>query len=382
MPPHLTRLSALSLGLVLACHGAKVTPPAAAPVPTPEQVLASNPSAGAAIHVQGTVFAVTFDNIHDPSQDPNGGYTPMGDRYVLIRTTVPDGVQSGPDLQMDDDALRRGWGLALKFDDAKLRSGALVLPRLGAEVDAQGTFQPITWDHQQRPALVNLQSFVVAHGQLDLLALGAACATDTDCRDELICVRRTKTCGPPPADAMNWGDAWHDVNGACDTDDDCPLQQVCDASFAMSPSDAFPTHYVTPGDFGRHLCVPDQTLTQAQLCPRPVISEDLAGGRFILGKEVCIVGEIMITTHPPDGDTHVEMQADDPLVFPVGTVPVYLFGAVTENAPPYKNSGRLGGAIADPALKQKVVALGTYRYDPGHGWFELHPIKKWWPAAQ
>jgi hypothetical protein len=32
-----------------------------------------------------------------------------------------------------------------------------------------------------------------------------------------------------------------------------------------------------------------------------------------------------------------------------------------------------------PAINQDVVALGTYRYNPGHGWYEMHPMKAHFP---
>ena len=59
---------------------------------------------------------------------------------------------------------------------------------------------------------------------------------------ELICDRTSKKCVAPPREIF-WGDPWHDVNGACDTDADCPLGQVCDPSHAMAATGTYAAQY-------------------------------------------------------------------------------------------------------------------------------------------
>jgi hypothetical protein len=46
----------------------------------------------------------------------------------------------------------------------------------------------------------------------------------------------------------------------------------------------------------------------------------------------------------------------------------------------YKNPALPGGAIVDPQPDQEVIAIGTYRYDPDHGWYEVHPVKAYFPV--
>jgi hypothetical protein len=366
-----TTSGALVLALLVAA-----CPPKPAPGPlTPEEVLAQG-TVGKSFFVRGTVFAISFDNIHNPQMDPNNGYTPKGDRYVLIRTVIPPGVQNGPDLEFDAAALLRAWSLGLFFDQASLANDTLSLPQIGDVVEVTGTFAMVPWDNSMRPVLSNLSGFRVVTGKPALAKLGEACHVDLDCRDELACSRTTHTCVTLPA--TSWGDSWHDVNGACVTDSDCPAAQICDLTYTMSATDQYPPYYNAGVDIGKHLCIPDPGLTQAQICPRTVTSADLASGRFALGKEICVTGDILLTTIPTDGDTHTQMVVTEPLVLPVGDAAYYLFGATNENTPPYKNSSRMGGAIVDPKIDDTVMTLGTFRYDPGHGWFELHPIKKEW----
>jgi hypothetical protein len=377
------RLLALLLVATVACS------PGSRPaevVRTPEQVLA-DAHVGSTYTVRGRVFAVTFDNVHDPAQDPNGGYTPKAPRWVLLRTEIPDGVQSTGEFRTDDATARIAWGLGLRFESS------VDLPQVGDEVEATGKLIEDIWDPgdgptpttpppnaKTRPVLSPLTAFRIVSTPLVQKSAGAACSADMECGDQLICERATRKCAPPPPH-LDWGSEWHDINGACSTDDDCPLGQVCDLTYAMSTTaGVYSVHYASDRDSGRHLCVVDPQLTQAQLCPRPVPTEDLASGRFTLGKEICVVGSMLLETVPEDGDTHDEIQVTDPLVYPLGSAPVWFFGAVSENSPSYKDPARPSGALADPAIHQQVVMIGTYRYDPGHGWFEVHPIKKWWPV--
>jgi hypothetical protein len=95
---------------------------------------------------------------------------------------------------------------------------------------------------------------------------------------------------------------------------------------------------------------------------------------------VCVHGRILEPVLADDHDTHVQVVVDEPLPYPKTTISYYVFGGATENSPPYKDPSRPGGALVDPRAKQDVLLLGTYRYDDGHGWFELHPLKAVWPA--
>jgi hypothetical protein len=169
------------------------------------------------------------------------------------------------------------------------------------------------------------------------------------------------------------------VNGACDTDADCPLGQVCDPTYAIAATGNYSAHYFTTPDVGRHLCVLQPGATLASQCPRIYTTRDLAGGRFITGKEVCVRGKLLQPVPADDRDTHDQMYVDEPIPYPTDDIAYHLFGATTENSPMYKDPALPGGPVVDPVQEQEVVAVGTYRYDPDHGWYEVHPVKGYFP---
>ena len=76
-----------------------------------------------------------------------------------------------------------------------------------------------------------------------------------------------------------------------------------------------------------------------------------------------------------DGDTHDQMVVDEPIPYPTADIAYNLFGATTENGPIYKDPSLPGGGVTDPVPGQEVIAVGTFRYDPDHGWYEIHSVK-------
>ena len=115
--------------------------------------------------------------------------------------------------------------------------------------------------------------------------------------------------------------------------------------------------------------------TLASQCPRIYTARDLAGARFVTGKEICVRGTVFLPAPAEDGDTHVQLKVDEPLPYPTSDAAFFVFGAATENGPMYKDPALGAGMVVDPAVNQEVVAIGTYRYDPGHGWHEMPPVK-------
>ena len=335
------------------------------PPPTPEAVLQSA-SAGDTVTVQGKVFAVTFDS-HLTSENVRG------DRWVLIRSGGrPPGTTLG---DLDGTQMLAAWGLGLRIPQDALEARTMKLPQIGDVVRATGTFRQGAWNGTTRPVLEDLSSLKVMVGVI-LKDVGEACTQDMDCDDDLICARATHTCATLP-EPIHWGSTWHDVNGACDTDADCPVGQHCDPAYAIKADGPYALAYHRE-DTGRHLCVPDASTPEAA-CPRILTSADLAGGRFVQGKEVCIGGSAIVAgNNEGDGDTHLQLRVEEPLVYPDADLPYALFGAVTETGPPYKDATRPGGRVPDPATAQTVIVLGTYRYDGGHQWFEVHPNKQVW----
>jgi hypothetical protein len=342
-----------------------------APQPrTPEDVIAGG-TPGSSVWVEGTAFTVTFDNAMVSADSFPAG----ADRFVLLRTVKPKGVTM---KDLNHDALVPAFGLGVHLAPADLAARRFRLPEAGDLVRVKGTFGHATWKGHTVPVIESPTELTVTKGAPAPAEMGASCGADMDCRDELVCDRATARCAAAPP--RDWGSPEHDVNGACDGDADCPIGQSCDPAFAIAASGTYAAHYRATEDSGRHLCVPAPGLGQAALCPRTGTAADLAGGRYAQGKEVCIRGAILLYTHADDGDTHVQLLVDEPLPYPASTVGYDVFGATSENSPPSKDPARPGGAVEDPPTGQPLVVIGTYRYDDGHGWFELHPIKAWWPA--
>src|SRR5579871_1637916 len=243
-PPSPRPYCLLALVLVAsACH--KSTPPG--PL-SPEQVLTAAP--GTPVTVQGTVFTTTYDDAVLTGKGSTS--VPAGDRWVLIRSFRPPNVT----LQgLDPDAGVAAWGLGLHLTAAQVVDPAFSLPAFGDVVLAQGTFEQGAWNGTTRPMVDPVTSLTVVSGRPPLAATGAACATDMDCRDELICARATLTCQTTPSPVV-WSSPWHDVNGACSADSDCPVGQTCDLGYAIPDAGTYSATYFPQQDIGRHLCIP------------------------------------------------------------------------------------------------------------------------------
>lgn len=303
-------------------------------------------------------------------------YPRTDDHYILIRSKVPAGVRQ-EEPGFTPGALQAAWGLGIhvtKIDPAS------PLPEVGTKLRVTGIVHQVTWN--QREVMVPIlddATIEVLDGPAPLAGPGEACTLDQACNARLVCDRASKTCVPPPRE-IYWGDPWRDVNGACDTDADCPLGQVCDASHVMAATGIYAPPYFAAADTGRHLCTLDPAQrTVAQQCPRIYTTRDLVGARFVTGKEICVRVTSLANTTASDGDTHAQMKVDEPIPYPTADIGYHLFGGCTENGPPYKDPTTPGGAVADPAPDEERIAIGTYRYDPDHGWHEIHPVKAYLP---
>jgi hypothetical protein len=368
-------------------------------VPVTPESIAAGGTEGQRVEVTGEVHTVTFDSTMAPRRqalvarhagepalswvldddadeleaydDPADGYPRTPDHYVLIRSTTPDGVTSGrPDFT--PALLEEAWGLGIHLTDI---DPAAPMPEIGSVIKVTGTLHRIHWNQRDDlvPVLDDARLDVVS-GPSALAGPGAACSRDQACNARLVCDRSTQTCVPPPRE-IYWGDPWRDLNGACDGDADCPLGQRCDPAYTIATTGMYAVHYFPAQDAGRHVCVLAPGATLASECPRIYTARDLAGARFVTGKEICVRAPILSPLLASDGDTHDQVVVDEPLPYPKADAPYYVFGATTENAPVYKDPAHGAGAINDPVANQDVVAIGTYRYDPGHGWYEMHPVK-------
>jgi hypothetical protein len=376
---------------------------------TPEQVVAGA-SDGQKVEVTGEVHTVTYestqvsarkallarrpdvDQLHaiewvieqDDEQkrgrqhafdDVGAQYPRQNDRYVLIRSVKPPGITFGED-DFAATKLAEAWGLGIHFPDL---APGVAMPEVGTTIKVTGTFHRATWNQREiQLPIVDDATIEIISGPPELAAMGATCALDQECNARLICDRATTTCQPPPREIV-WADPFHDVNGACSTDIDCPLGQVCDQTYTIAATGEFAAQYFKTEDIGRHLCRLVPGATVASQCPRIYTTRDLVGGRFVTGKEVCVRATLFVAVPAEDNDTHAQMRVDEPIPYPDADAAYNLFGATTENGPVYKDPALPGGPVVDPVEGQEVIAIGTYRYDPDHGWYEVHPVKAYLP---
>jgi hypothetical protein len=364
---------------------------------TPELV-AVTASEGQHVEVIGTVHAVTFDSTQpdmvrrmllDIQSDPinwvleqddeekRGGqfayddtgahYPRTPDHYILLRSVVPQG-----------QTLAEAWGLGIHLTDI---DPAQPMPELGSLVHVTGTFHRVMWNQRfdDLVPILDDAEIEIQAGPPPLLGPGESCSLDQQCNARLICDRASRMCSNPPRE-IYWADPFRDVNGACDTDMDCPLGQHCDASYSILDGGDFGAHYFATADVGRHVCLLDTGANPTTQCPRIYDIKDVIGGRFASGKEICVRATLLSPVHAEDNDTHDQMIVDEPIPYPTSDIAYNLFGGTTENGPIYKHPMLPGGPIVDPQPNQEVIAIGTYRYDPDHGWYEVHPVKGYFPT--
>ena len=277
------RLAAALLALA-SCN--RASPPPPPELTTPEDIAARGAD-GTRYTVTGSVSTITFDNVKEQSE-----FRLLDDRYILLRTAVPRGVTLD---DLDNDAVLAAWGLGVRVPGEI--AAAYSFPRIGDRVRVEGTLSHRRWADQMVP-VISLDSLEVVAGGPPAAKEGERCAHDDDCADYLICARASATCAKTPQ-PITWGSAWHDVNGACDTDADCPLGQVCDLGYKMTAGGDYAPRIRKAEDIGRHICAVAPGETQASLCPRPHPTADLVGGRFTQGREVCVAGEIFVTAACP-----------------------------------------------------------------------------------
>ncbi len=340
---------------------------------TPEEIV-QTATDGKVVTVEGTVHTLTFNN--EVASD--GEFVRLPDRYLLIRSVAPDEVRLDSD-HFDGDALLLAWGLGVRILEDELDDRPL--PQIGAKVRVTGTFdKEADWAGKKVPVIEDA-TIEILEGALVLGMVGATCDNDLDCHEQLICDRATTKCAAPPP-GLVWGSAYRDVNGACDTDADCPLPQICDTRYTMqNDGGTYAPPYFAAEDAGKHLCVLPDDATIESVCPHIYTSADLSGGRLAAGKEVCVRHETWLAVAAEDGDTHLQVTTEEPLPYPFAEAAYWIFGSTTENAPPYKDPARPQPPVVDPELGAVTVSVGTMRYDSDHGWWEVHPVKRYFPVS-
>lgn len=349
----------------------------------PSQLISQLPSAcldllGEEIIVEGTLATMTFDN---SIIDGTRRYEVVGNRFALIKD-----VETACDFS--SISLGRVWGdkvLGVEFTPAWYEQNN-VLPSNGTRLRISGVFRMSIWNKNIVPIIGDISAIDItpslnASSDVTLggYQFGEVCRSDMECDDNLICDRISNLCINSPG-FMSRGSAWHGMNGACSTDDECPLGQICYQQLTIDDDDGeYSVINLIDQDKGKHICIPEDGESMESLCPRIGTSADLAGERFVTGKEVCIKGKVIIAARShADGETHVQLKVDNPGAYPETTDRYETWGATTEIPPQYKNPILGSHVVGVPEKGEDIIVLGTYRFDEKHGWFEVHPVKAWW----
>lgn len=351
------------LSSVLACTDAPLDPMLTPPDDGPrsvDQIVAGQVAMGQVVTVRGTIAAVTYGQ--DWDEVPTATIRPG--RYILFAVSQELADRYGP------------WGLGARLPAERLRSRQWRLPQSGDVVEVRGRLTTVDFrsDQPNNPLLDELTAYsiVESHGPR-LAELGETCRHDMDCADDLWC-ERSGVCAVVPE--LDWNSDLRNITGTCVSDKDCPIGQRCDPGYRVKDSGEYRPPYHVDRNSGRFLCQVDRAAAADSLCPRAVAVDELSGGRFPTGKELCLRARIAFTVFSPgDRDTHVQVQLAQPLRLPEAMPTLSTFQAATENAPPYKDPTNPLGPLVDPERDDQVEMLGTVHFDDGHGWWELHPIK-------
>ena len=320
------------------------------------------------VRTRGKVAAVTYGN--DP-EDPLNPIPPH--RYVIFELPEEELRKLPPDVANSLPPFAVGFHLP----KATLDTRTVRLPQRGDLVEVTGRLTTIDFrlDTLRVPVIDELTSYRILSSDAPMLAdLGQACQHDMDCQDDLIC-ERNHLCQKPPT--IKWGADFRNIDGTCVSDSDCPLGQVCDPRYTVNTTSGdYRIHYFPARNVGRHICQVDRASPAQAHCPRSVTPEELLGGRFAAGKEVCVRSRIAFAVFVPgDRDTHVQGIVAQSEWFPDGNPTLDTFGHALENSPAYKDPANPLGPIVDPQANDEVELLGTVHYDESHFWWELHPIK-------
>jgi len=283
------------------------------------------------------------------------------DRVVLLQPAAA----AGPPV----------FGVGAVLAGEVLRARTVRLPARGDVVEVTGTLATLRYNDEDQPILrpvVDLR--VVTPVGPSLADVGAACALDADCQDDLWCDRASGKC-VVPAEQLVWHSAVRNINGTCQTDADCPTRQRCQLDYTIVQSGQYAPHYAASRDVGRHLCRVDETAAPSVHCPRPVAPEDVLSGRYPEGKEVCVRARVEFPVVASDRDTHVQLLIDGAKVFPLSTPLLDIFHFAAEITPLHKDPANPLGPMLDPPSSAMIETLGTVHYDDGHGWWEIHPMK-------
>lgn len=330
---------------------------------------------GGQVTLAGRVAGFTFDN-HNQGTESVPKYELRDERFYLLNGILLETPPCHEGRIMEPGP----WGLGIKLSPDFLGDDTRSAVE-GDEIRVKGRFGMLMRNNTAFPILDEVTHYEVVSTPQDSPSPGLAgepCVSDMACDDRLICDREASVCSPTPFD-IRWESGWHDIHGACDTDADCPVGQFCHLEYTIESADGLVMDSIWEGDLGRHICIPEEEASLDSLCPEIGTSLDLAGGRYVTGKEICVRGRVFLVLDANFGKTHVQLYIDDVEILPPATYSYQSFGATTEIDYLYKDS-LLGGHVVNlPEVGQNIIVLGTSRFDNDHGWFEIHPMKVWWP---
>ncbi len=328
--------------------------------PTVDDVLAGRVASGTVLTLRATVGAVTYLRTTPAPSDPEQLGELTGDRVVLLQPAA-----AGPPV----------FGVGAVLTGDVLRARTVRLPARGDVVEVTGTLATLRYNDEDQPILRPVTALRVVTPVGPALAdVGAACALDADCQDDLWCDRASGKC-LVPAETLTWHSALRNINGTCQADADCPTRQACQLDYTIVASGPYSPHYGASRDVGRHLCRVDPAAAPEVHCGRPVAPEDVLSGRYPEGKEVCVRARVEFPVVASDRDTHVQLLIDGAKVFPLSSPLLDIFHFAAEITPIHKDPANPLGPMLDPPAGAMIEALGTVHYDDGHGWWEIHPIK-------
>jgi len=351
---------------------------------TPDDAVNGTLPTGINARIRGVVSAVTHESLETPPNYQSwankvdtitGATSDYGrttsfhvqhERYILLKIENTEGLTPA----------QAAWGVGVMLTLQQWAVERIALPYPGDFIEVEGTLDKRKVNDEERLVITPVLSLETISSPNPVLKdIDDTCTHDMDCRDDLICERKSKKCKKAPP--LGWSSSIRGINGACDTDEDCPLGQFCHPQYNIKGEGPFAAHYYRERDIGRQLCqVYDRNAATETICPRVVSADDVLSGRFAESKEVCVRDRLFLTYfNPGDNDTHVQYIIRHPSIYPLGFPPLAISGFASENAPPYKDPDNPFGRLPDPPDLREVIMLGTVKYDGGHMWYEIHPFK-------
>lgn len=389
-------LSAMLLAMFLffACTESEYIPPPMEcdVVLNPDDILTGNYEEGEEVCVYGTVKFGRYVSTH-PDR-----YLVNENRFFALELSDANSY-----ISINKELARKHFTIVFppEYYDEQLRP----LPRKQDEVIVKGLVhynEDETW-YEINP--VTDMHFVEEANPRALAGLGESCDNDMQCIDNLICYR-DHTCGRVRQvwgfqgcegtecdKGLTEGIRRNDLYGTCTSDEECPLGQECrtDVTDPLEPRDEvlnpYGVQHQQSVSINRYLCYPENAETSENLSPEEFCehiydTEEFLSGRFASGKDICVQSTVLFPIPAADGDTHIQLDTEFKMIYPVADFDIDTVGVAAETVPPYKdpdNPIKISSdghfSIGDPGMEDEVVVMGTVRWDPAHGWWEIHPVK-------